>query len=531
MATIADGGTAADTRPAKIPKAAYYALVVLTLANVMNYLDRQIVSILAQSIKVDLKLDDADLGFLLGTAFAVFYSVVGIAMGRISDGIPRKKVMAFGLTMWSAMTALGGAAVNFTTLGLARIGVGVGEAVANPCGHSIVAEMFPKQNRAAAMSVLLSGVFIGSAFAMFIGGWFLTQWSGNGVCTAVPIAGACGLAPWKAALIAVALPGLPLALAVLAIREPPLPTLSTSSTAGLILREIAAAVPPFTMVSLYRLGGHRALTGNLVITAIIVVAAAGLIRLTGDAAQWGAFGLGAYAVITWGQIQSYRDKPLFALTFGDPTFVLGTASCALIACVGGAASVWSAPYAMRTFNIPAHEIGLSLGVIHIVGALIGVLGGGWVADRWRSRDLRAPMGMAAFALITSVPCIVAMLLVKDYKVFLLFVFLLGMFQATWAPSTAAMVQDLVLPRMRGSAAASYSLVAVVISSGTGPYWAGKVSALTGSLTTGLLSLMPLVPIALVLLWLCARRLADQTPEARRARAEEAGEPVAQATVA
>jgi hypothetical protein len=90
-----------------------------------------------------------------------------------------------------------------------------------------------------------------------------------------------------------------------------------------------------------------------------------------------------------------------------------------------------------------------------------------------------------------------------------------------------MVQDLVLPRMRGSSSACYSLVAIVISSGTGPYWAGKVSALTGSLTLGLLSLMPLAPFALLTLWLAARRLPFETSEARRARAAAAGEPFLQ----
>jgi hypothetical protein len=90
-----------------------------------------------------------------------------------------------------------------------------------------------------------------------------------------------------------------------------------------------------------------------------------------------------------------------------------------------------------------------------------------------------------------------------------------------------MVQELVLPRMRGSATASYSLVAVVVSSGTGPYWAGKMSTLTGSLTTGLLSMTVLVPIAVLLLWLASRRLPFETPARRRERAEEAGEPAIQ----
>ena len=138
----------APASPPSLSAASWLALIVLVAANALNYLDRQIVSILAQSIKADLKLDDADLGFILGTAFAVFYSVVGIAMGRISDFVSRKKLMAFGLALWSGMTALGGAASSFGLLAFARIGVGIGEAVANPCGHSLVADIFPKRMRA-----------------------------------------------------------------------------------------------------------------------------------------------------------------------------------------------------------------------------------------------------------------------------------------------------------------------------------------------------------------------------------------------
>jgi MFS family permease len=519
----AKSAEAVGGRTSAIPKAAYYALAVVTVAHILNYLDRQIVSILAQSIKADLKLDDAQLGFLLGTAFAVFYSVIGIAMGRVSDGLPRKKVLAFGLVLWSAMTALGGAAGSFLTLGLARVGVGVGESVANPCGHSLVAELFPPKNRAVAMSVLLSGIFLGGAFSMFIGGFFLTEYPH--FCTAVPIASSCSLAPWKAALLAVALPGIPVALMLLAIREPPRPPHGVGSTIGFVLREIATAVPPFTMVSLLRIGGRRALIINCVIAAVISAIAAGLIALTHDTAQWAAFGLGAYAVITWSQIQKHRDRPLYALTFGDPTFSLATAAFALITCVGGAASVWAAPYAMRTYSsIPAYEIGITLGLTQISGSLLGMLFGGQVVDRWKLRDRRAPMGMCAISLTGAVPCIVLMLLVSDYHTFLVAVFLFGMFSGLWGAGGAAMIQDLVLPRMRGSAAACNSLAAVVIASGTGPYWVGKVSTLTGSLTAGLLSMLPIAPLALVTLWLCARRLPFETPEARLARAVAAGEP-------
>ena len=208
---IADSTMETDLATARgIPRSAYFALFVLVLTNLFNMLDRSIVSILAQSIKADLKLTDADLGFLLGTAFAVFYSVVGIAMGRISDFVSRKKMLAIGLALWSVMTALGGAAVGFISLSAARIGVGVGEAVANPCSHSLLADTFPARNRALALGTYLTGTFLGTATALVVGGLFVQKWPH--FCSAIPIGAACHLAGWQAALIAVGAPGLLLAL-------------------------------------------------------------------------------------------------------------------------------------------------------------------------------------------------------------------------------------------------------------------------------------------------------------------------------
>ena len=166
MASSVNGSTGMQAAAVKIPRSAYFALFVLVLANLFNMLDRSILSILAQSIKKDLRLDDADLGFLLGTAFAVFYSVVGIAMGRISDFVSRKRMLAVGLALWSVMTAIGGASFNFVSLSFARIGVGVGEAVANPCSHSLLTDVFPPRRRALALGTYLTGTFFGSALAM-----------------------------------------------------------------------------------------------------------------------------------------------------------------------------------------------------------------------------------------------------------------------------------------------------------------------------------------------------------------------------
>ncbi len=518
MATLA-----ADTvLRQRIPAAAWFALVLMATANLFNYLDRQIVSILAQSIKADLKLDDADLGFILGTAFAVFYSVVGIAMGRISDFIPRRKLMAFGVALWSVMTALGGAASSFATLAIARIGVGVGEAVANPCSNSLLADMFPKKNRAAVLGANLSGTFLGGATAMVLGGIFIQYWSS--MCTALPWIGACEIRGWQAALFAVGLTGLPLALLILLIREPARPQPEDQTVSRVVSREVGAALPPFTFIAVHRLGGSAALVRNLMLTAALLAAALLLYLVTGDKAQWAAFAFGAYAVVTWGQVQSLRDRPLFRLTYGDRTFVMAAGATALIACIGGAIGVWSAPYAMRTFDKTPTEIGLSLGLIAAAGGFVGVLLGGWMTDRWRARDLRAPMGMLTVALTGIVPGIVVLLAAEDFTVFLAAKFVIGVFGGMWGGATAALMQDLVLPRMRGAASAAYSLVAIVVASGIGPYWAGKVSVLTGSLNAGLLSILLLAIPAYVLIWLTARRLPGETYEARLALASAAGEP-------
>lgn len=510
-----------------IPRSAYFALSVLVLANLFNMLDRSIVSILAQSIKADLKLDDADLGFLLGTAFAVFYSIVGIAMGRISDFVSRKKMMAFGLALWSIMTALGGAATGFATLSAARIGVGVGEAVANPCSHSLLADSFPPRNRALALGTYLTGTFLGTAMAMIIGGLFLQQWPD--ICATLPFASACGLAGWKAALIAVGTPGLLLALLVLMIHEPSRPGQQfTERHGGLvraIVREVGSALPPFTLLSIYRIGGKAALRQNLLLIAVISAIAALAVWISGDIAQWVACALGAYSIATWGQVQSHGDKPLYRLTYGDPTFVLSIASTALLACIIAGISAWAAPLAMRTFTeISPAKIGVGLGLIYVVGSIIGVIAGGWLTDKWKARDLRAPLGMAAIALTGIVPGIALIVSAKTIEMFFAVYFVLSIFISLWSGGIAALVQDLVLPRMRGAAAACYSLVAIVVASGIGPYWTGKVSNMTGSLGTGIASILLLAPITLFVLWQAAKRLPAETANRRQAMASAAGEP-------
>ncbi|MCA3255181.1 MAG: MFS transporter, partial [Alphaproteobacteria bacterium] len=123
---------------------AWYVLGVLVLVYVVNFVDRQIIAILAEDIKRDLGVTDTELGFLYGTAFAVFYALFGIPLGRLADNWVRTRLLSLGLTLWSSMTAISGFATNFTQLSLARVGVGVGEASAGPSAFSMLSDWFPK---------------------------------------------------------------------------------------------------------------------------------------------------------------------------------------------------------------------------------------------------------------------------------------------------------------------------------------------------------------------------------------------------
>ncbi|TAL03059.1 MAG: MFS transporter [Rhodospirillaceae bacterium] len=500
---------------------AYFALAVLTATSFLNFADRQIVSILAQNIKTDLDLTDAQLGFLLGTAFAVFYAVVGIAMGRIADAMDRTRLMAVGLALWSAMTALGGVATGFTTLGAVRMGVGVGEASANPCSHSLLSQYFPARRRAFAIGTYIAGASLGGAGALLFGGLILQHW--RELCRLVPAGDACAFPSWKAAFVIVGTPGLPLALLVASLREPARPPRAPTPLGRLIATELGAAVPPFTLISLYKVGSTRALAGNLALIAAVVAVAATLTYLTGDLIQWASIALGVYSIISWGQVLHFRDRPLFQLTFGCPTFKLAMLSAALIACINAAVQAWAAPYAMRSFAMSPGATGVALSLTFVLAGGTGLIVGGWLTDLWKKRDVRAPIWMALIGLLAALPGFAMMLTATQPFFYVAGYFAFSLFASAWAGAYAALVQDLVLPRMRGAAAAAFSLFSVVVSAGAGPYWAGKVSALTGSLATGLLSIQALTPIAVIVLLFTARRLPRETLVGRRARAEAAGE--------
>jgi MFS family permease len=502
---------------------AYYALFLLAFANMFNYVDRHIVSALAPAIKADLKLDDADMGFLLGTAFAVLYGVLGISMGRIADALSRTRLMSGGLALWSVMTALSGGAMSFAGLSGARLGVGVGEAVANPVSQSMLSDYFPAKNRGAVLGVYLASVHLGHAAALILGGLFLKNW--GSMCSAFPD-GACGLAGWRAAFLIVGLPGLFLAVAIFFLKEPPRPKAHISKPAMKIVRqELFSAIPPFTLFTLSKLGGVAAVKTNLLLIAALMIICGGIAVLTGDRAQWIAVAIGVYSVTTWSQILRHADAPLFRLTFGCRTFMLMMFGGALLACFVGTIATWAMPYAMRTLGGDSGKIGLALGMAQFGSAVTSVILGGIVSDWWKKRDKRAPIWIGMIALLVPVPLLFLLLSAKTLGGFIAAYSAITLFSMSWAGPFAAEALGLVMVRMRATASAVFSLVMILTAAGIGPYWVGKVSTMSGSLTLGLYSLLAFVPAAAILLILAARRLQSETPAGRQALARGAGEMV------
>lgn len=173
-------------------------LFTLLVVYVFNFLDRQIVNILAEPIRRDLGMSDTEVGLMTGLAFAVFYTLLGLPIARYADkpGTDRGRLIAIALATWSVMTAVCGLAQNFVQLLLARIGVGVGEAGCTPAAHSLIADRVPPERRPGAMAFYALGIPIGSLLGMLIGG---------------QLADTLG---WRKAFMVVGLPGVLLALVV-----------------------------------------------------------------------------------------------------------------------------------------------------------------------------------------------------------------------------------------------------------------------------------------------------------------------------
>jgi len=262
-------------------------LAVLLLAYIFNFIDRQIIGILAVPIKSDLRLSDSQLGLMGGLAFALFYTGLGIPIAWLADRKSRVTIIGVSVAVWSAFTALCGLAQNFWQLFLARMGVGIGEAGGVAPSYSLISDYFPPERRARALAIFSFGIPVGSALGIFFGGWIATH------------------VDWRSAFIIVGLAGLPAAVLVkFGLRDPVRGGFDSGAGAG----DVA---PPFSTVA-------RTLAAKPSFWLLSFGAASGSIL--------------GYGLIFW--LPSFFARS-FGLELGEVSLFYGS-----IVLIGGVAGTW-----------------------------------------------------------------------------------------------------------------------------------------------------------------------------------------------
>ncbi len=515
---------------------AHYVLFVLVIVYVFNFIDRNILSILAEEIKADLGVTDSEMGFLYGTVFAVFYAVFGIPLARFADAWVRRSLISWGLLFWSLMTALSGTARSFPVLALFRVGVGVGEASASPAAYSMLSDYYAPRLRATVLAIYSGGVYIGGGVGLFLGGWILDTWG-----HAYPDASLAplGLRGWQAAFLAVGLPGVLMAIWVRTLREPKrgvsegLVTEEHPAPFRVLRTEFAAMVPLANLVGLHREGAS--LRFNAMAALGIAGLASVLIAVTGSVAQWVALGLGAYLTVSWAQSLARRDPATFAMIFHSKAMIYTMIAFPTISFFTYGVGFWTAPLLMRLHDTSPGEVGLYIGLGSAVGGLLGVTLGGYVGDVLKSRMPNGRLLIGYFAVFGTVPLVLWMITTESLMLAFALNFLYHIPSASWPgipPSTAT---DLVMPRMRAVAGAYYILVNTFIGLAIGPYAMGKLSDFylgTGmnpaeSLQTAIITSLLIFVVTLVFLTLAWRHLPGDEAS-RLSRARELGEATSEA---
>jgi MFS family permease len=212
----------APAQPAAPPSAtssgfAWYTVVILTACYTLSFIDRQILGLLVGPIKKDFGVSDTQIGLLTGLAFSLFYTFLGLPLGRIADTRNRRNLIGVSVLLWSLFTGCCSLARSFWSLIFTRIGVGFGEAGLSPAAYSLFADTFPKERLGVALSIFYMGVFLGQSLALLVGGTTVQAVSHMSSIT-LPLLGT--IAPWRITFLIAAVPGIPFALLVFTLREP-----------------------------------------------------------------------------------------------------------------------------------------------------------------------------------------------------------------------------------------------------------------------------------------------------------------------
>lgn len=195
---------------------AWYVLGILLIAYISSFIDRQILALLVKPIKASFDISDTQMGLLMGLSFALFYTLLGIPIGLMADRMNRKKIIGWGIAIWSLMTVLCGLADSFAMLFFARVGVGIGEAALSPAAYSMISDYFPKRKLGTAMSIYNLGVYLGSGLSILIGAALRSMIGQENI--QLPFFGE--IFSWQVIFFYIGLPGLLIVLLLQTVKEP-----------------------------------------------------------------------------------------------------------------------------------------------------------------------------------------------------------------------------------------------------------------------------------------------------------------------
>ena len=361
----------------------------------------------------------------------------------------------------------------------------------------------------------------------------------DGWNNAYPDGGPFDLAGWQVAFIAVGLPGLLLALWVMTLKEPKRGAIdgleSPEDPAPFkgFVAELFTVIPPFTLVGAARRGAG-ALAINVIVFAFFMTLAVLLtdwldsgegMLISAITDQWLLLAIGYYAVFCWATSLRERDPATFSLTWGSPAFLSTILGYGSVAFMAYASAYWTAPYAERVFEIDKGSLGFWIGGPSAVAGFLGVTIGGRVADILFEKHPAGRLFVLLFGLVSPIPVAIWLFTTNDLTTFFILAFFAQLLTSSALGAAAATSQALVLPRMRGTATATFFLATTLVGLALGPYLAGYVSATNdGDLSKGVLSTLWIAPIGLILV-LASIKLVPAASASLIERARQAGEPV------
>ena len=423
------------------------------------HLDRQILAILAESVKSDLKISDASLGALTGSNFSIVYALLGLYFGRVADVADRLKLVRVGAWVWSLASIGAAFAPGYTLLVAARAGVAAGEAIATAAAVSLMAELAGDRYRARASSVFFACAFLGAGLAAISGGAVVNYFRDS-----------VGIVGWRAALVMAGLPGIAGAI-----------YLSCYRWKDLTRREST------------RIGGSVAVTVTLVAASLLAVFVQ--MRWPPNQGVPVAVLLASGAAAYWAYRLRRDDVASFHATLGQASFRWLLLAFAAVLFLDVAASFWLIPFAQRRFGVSAAVAGANLGGLIIAGGITGSVIGGWIADRWRLQTAAGRVWTALIAVLAESAAILLAIMQSDYRIFVLAFSGFCLASGGWTGVAAAIGMDIVPGAHRGTAVAAYFLVTTVLGVSLGAWAAGAFGDAFGSMSGALSACCAVVLIA------------------------------------